>query len=264
LLPATPRPAPHQRNYCCADPQTAFDELFKSVTNPGAVDSDNSMLKFLQIEEAFKSAVLKGREKLKLIHHVKSIESIRERNQKVEKMSGAIAKHLPEIDSIHADGGANASTPEKQAAFTEILVAALITGLTNVVTYTIDELSTPIRGLPGNEGDQISIHELGHNGGYSGVPAEKIREKLRIGHIDQVARIVESLKAEPEGSGTMFDNTMILYFPENVEGHHSWGTEAPFVIIAGDNCELERVVTSVCRTTQRKTTRHLATGTPPC
>lgn len=32
---------------------------------------------------------------------------------------------------------------------------------------------------------------------------------------------------------------MILYFPENGEGHHSWGTEAPFVIMAGDNCKLD-------------------------
>jgi hypothetical protein len=107
------------------------------------------------------------------------------------------------------------------------------------VTYTIDELSTPIKGLPGNEGDHISIHEVGHNGSYSGVPAEEIREKIRIGHIKQIATIVEKLKSVPEGKGTMFDNTMILYFPENGEGHHSWGTEAPFVIVAGDNCQLD-------------------------
>ena len=122
---------------------------------------------------------------------------------------------------------------------TEILIAALTTGLANVVTYTIDELSTPIKGLPGNEGDHISIHEPGHNGGYSGISAEKIREKNRIGHMEQVTKIVEGLKAVPEGKGTMFDNSMILYFPENGEGHHSWGTEAPFVILAGDNCRLD-------------------------
>ncbi len=52
-----------------------------------------------------------------------------------------------------------------QPAMTEILIAALTTGLANVVTYTIDELSTPIKGLPGNERDHIFIHELGHNGG---------------------------------------------------------------------------------------------------
>lgn len=232
-------PAPHQRNYCYADPQTAYNELFKSVVDPGGVDSENQMLEFLQQDEAFKAQALKGYEKLKLSGHIDSLEAIRARNKRVESMSASIAKHLPTIAKIHEEGGRNASTPEKQEAMTEILIAALITGLTNVVTYTIDELSTPIRGLPGNEGDRISIHELGHNGGYSGVPADKIREKLRIGHIQQVATIIDRLKQIPEGPGNMFDNTIIMYFPENGEGHHSHGTEAPFIILAGDNCKLD-------------------------
>jgi len=187
-------PGPHQRNYCYADPQTAYNELFKSVTDTGAVDSENQMLKFLQEDEAFKSQILRGREKLKLSNHIKSIEAIRARNKQVEKMSASIAAHLPVIDKVHANGGADASTPEKQKAFTAILTAALITGLTNVVTYTIDELSTPIKGLPGNEGDHISIHELGHNGGYSGVSAASIREKIRTGHIQQIATIIKSTR----------------------------------------------------------------------
>lgn len=232
-------PGPHQRNYCYADPQTAYNELFKSVTDPGGVDSENRMLKFLQDDEAYKAQVLKGHEKLKLANHVNSIEAIRDRNRKVEAMSASIKKHLPTLDKVHADGGINASSPEKQQAMTDILIAALATGLTNVVTYTIDELSTPIRGLPGNEGDRISIHELGHNGGYSGISADAIREKIRIGHIEQVKTIVERLKAMPEGDGNMFDNTVVMYFPENGEGHHSKGTEAPFVIMAGDNCKLD-------------------------
>lgn len=229
---------PHQRNYCYADPQTACDELFKAVTNPGAVNSDNAMLTFLENEESFKAGILKGYEKLKLSNHITSIEGIQARNLKLSKMSGTIAKHIPKIDPIHADGGLNASTPEKQDAMTEVLIAALITGLTNVVTYTIDELSTPVRGLPGNEKDRISIHAIGHNESYSGVSADKIRENIRIGQIEQVARIVERLKAEPEGTGTMFDNTMIMYFPEGGETHHGHGTEAPFVVLAGDNCKL--------------------------
>lgn len=232
-------PGPHQRNYCYADPQTAYNELFKSVVDPGGVDSENQMLAFLQNDETYKAQVLRGYEKLKLSNHIDSLEAIRERNNRVEKMSVTIKEHLPKIDKIHADGGQNATTPEKQEAMTAILIAALVTGLTNVVTYTIDELSTPIKGLPGNETDHISIHQIGHNGAYSGVSADEIREKIRIGHIQQVATIIERLKQVPEGQGNMFDNTMILYFPENGEGHHSHGTEAPFVIVAGDNCKLD-------------------------
>lgn len=231
-------PGPHQRNYCYADPMTAYNELFKSVIDPGAVDSDNAMLAFLQNEENVKAQLLDGYEKLKISNHVTSIEQIQARNKKLENLAGTIKQHLPEIDEVHQNGGVNASTPEKQKAMTDILVAALATGLTNVVTYTIDELSTPIKGVPGNESDHISIHELGHNGGYSGVPADEIREKIRVGHIEQVKTIVDKLKAIPEGKGTMFDNTVIIYFPENAEGHHSHGTEAPQIILGGDNCAL--------------------------
>jgi len=231
-------PGPHQRNYCYADPQTAYNELFKTVIDPGAVDSDNAMLSFLQGEESFKAEVLHGYEKLKLSNHISSIEQIQARNKQLESLTGVIKQHLPEIAPVHAGGGLNATTTEKQQAMTDILVAALATGLTNVVTYTIDELSTPIKGIPGNESDHISIHELGHNGGYSGVPADKIREQIRIGHVQQVKTIVDKLRAIPEGQGNMFDNTVVMYFPENGEGHHSHGTEAPFIILAGDNCRL--------------------------
>ena len=229
---------PHQRNYCYADPQTAFNELFRAVINPSAMDSDSAMLHFLETEEAFKAGILQGYEKQKLSGHINSLEAIQARNLKLSKMAGSIAKHLPQLGKIHADGGPNASSPEKEKAMTDILIAALITGLTNVVTFTIDELSTPVRGLPGNENDRISIHAIGHNESYGGVPADKIRENIRIGHMQQVVRIVERLKAEPEGKGTMFDNTTIMYFPEGGETHHGWGYEAPFVILAGKNCSL--------------------------
>lgn len=229
---------PHQRNYCYADPQTAFNELFRAVTNPSAVDSDNAMLRFLENEESVKERILQGYEKQKLSSHIASIESIHERNQKLTKMAGTISKHVPQIGKVHANGGTTATYPEKQEAMTDILIAALVSGLTNVVTYTIDELSTPIRGLPGNENDKISIHALGHNESYGGVPADKTREQIRIGQIRQVVKIVERLKATPEGKGTMFDNTMIMYFPEGGETHHGWGYEAPFVIVAGDKCKL--------------------------
>jgi hypothetical protein len=121
---------------------------------------------------------------------------------------------------------------------TDILIAALVTGLTNVVTYTIDDLNTPIRGLPGNASDAISIHPLGHGGGYGGNSADKVRENIRIIQISQIVKIVERLKATPEGKGTLFDNTMIMYFPEGGETHHGWGFEAPFVILAGDKIKL--------------------------
>jgi hypothetical protein len=232
-------PAPQTRNYCYADPDTARSELFKSVLNPEAVNSDNDMLSFLQSREGLKTIGVKGREKQRQEKHIQSIEAIRERNEKLIKVSGSLAKHLPELAPVHANGGPNASTPEKQAAMTDVLIAALKADLTNVVTYTIDDLGTPITGLPVNETDRVGIHPLGHDEAFGGVPAWKTREQIRISHVNQINTIIEKLKQVPEGKGTMFDNTMILYFPENGETHHGVGSEAPFLIMAGSSCNLD-------------------------
>ena len=232
-------PAPQTRNYCYADPETARNELFKSVLNPEAVNSDNDMLAFLQSKEGLKISSIKGHEKRRQEAHIQSIDAIRNRNRKLIKMSGSLAKHLPDIAPIHANGGANASTPEKQAAMTDVLIAALKAGLTNVITYTIDDLKTPITGLPGNETDRVGIHPLGHDEAFGGVPAWKTREQIRISHMNQVDTIIRALKQVPEGSGTMFDHTMIFYFPENGETHHGVGKESPFLIMAGSNCALD-------------------------
>jgi hypothetical protein len=231
-------PAPQTRNYCYADPDTARRELFKSVLNPEAVNSDNDMLSFLQSKEGLKTSGVRGNERKRQEKHLQSIEAIRERNKKLIKVSGSLAKHLPELAPVHANGGPNASTPEKQAAMTDVLIAALKAGLTNVVTYTIDDLGTPITGLPGNETDRVGIHPLGHDEAFGGVPAWKTREQIRISHVNQINTIIEKLKQVPEGKGTMFDNTMIMYFPENGETHHGVGSEAPFLIMSGINCNL--------------------------
>ncbi|MFT5633602.1 MAG: hypothetical protein ACI9SQ_001323 [Rubritalea sp.] len=232
-------PSAQTRNYCYADPDTARSELFKSVLNPDAVNSDNDMLSFLQGKEGMKLSGIKGHEMRRQEAQIESINAIRNRNKKLIDLSGSLANHLPDLPPVHLNGGANASTPEKQAAMTDVLVSALKAGLTNVVTYTIDDLGTPVTGLPGNETDRIGIHPLVHDEAFGGVPAWKTREQIRISHINQIKTIVEKIKQSPEGNGTMFDNTMIMYFPENGETHHGIGLETPFLIMSGKDCNLD-------------------------
>ena len=228
-------PAAHQRNYCYADPQTAYDELFKSVTNTSAVNSENSMLDHLREQEGRRLSGLDGQERTKISNHVDSIQSIRQRNEKVASLTETISKNLPKIDPVHANGGPNASLIEKQSAFTDVMLAALISGLTNVVTYTIDDLGTPITTLPGNKG-RVDLHRLGHSKNF------ELRDIVKASHIAQVAKMVAKLKSVPERGGTMFDNTTIIYFPETGAGHHGPSTEAPMVIMTGKKSKLDIAV----------------------
>ena len=57
--------------------------------------------------------------------------------------------------------------------------------------------------------------------------------------MDQEKRIGDKLKSVPEGNGTMFDNTTIVYMPETGAGHHGPNTEAPMVIMSGKNTKLD-------------------------
>ncbi|MGI9243676.1 MAG: DUF1552 domain-containing protein, partial [Verrucomicrobiales bacterium] len=222
----------HQRNYCYADPQTAYDELFKSVTDQNAAGSENALLDHLKDQEGKKLKGLDGEERKKMSDHVESIQSIRERNEKVASLSDVISANLPELDPIHANGGPDVSLVEKQGAFTDVMLAALISGLTNIVTYTIDDLGTPITTLPGNRG-RVDLHRLGHSMDM------ELRDVVKASHMAQVAKIVTRLKSIPEGDGTMFDNTTIIYMPETGAGHHGPDTEAPMVVMSGKGSKLD-------------------------
>lgn len=228
-------PGAQQRNYCYADPMTAYNELFKSVTDQNAVESDNSLLDYLRDEESARLKNLDGEERLKIDNQVRALEATRERNQKVATLGDTIKKHLPELDPIHENGGLDATLLQKQGAFTDVIVAALASGLTNVVTYTIDDLGTDIATLPENEA-KTSIHAIGHAADDG---ALAMRAAMQAHHMKQIGTMVTRLKAIPEGKGTMFDNTTIIYLPETGAGHHSPDTEAPMVVMSGRNSKLD-------------------------
>jgi|TARA_B110000495_G_scaffold197638_1_gene208230 hypothetical protein len=229
-------PAAKQRNYCYADPMTAFQELFKSVSNTDEADSDKALLDYLYEKENRQLKGLGGDERLKISNQVDSLQSIRDRKSKVESLGNKIKEYLPEIDSIHADGGQDATLPQKQAAFTDIIVGALASGLTNVVTYTIDDLGTDITSLPENK-QKTSIHQIGHGGQIS--DAAEMRNAIKAHHMNQVSTLVNRLKSVSEGSGSMFDNTTVIYMPETGAGHHGPDTEAPMVVMSGKNSQLD-------------------------
>ena len=229
-------PAAKQRNYCYADPMTAHQELFKSVTNTSEAESDRALLDYLHDKERRQLKGLDGDERLKISDQVDSLQSIRDRSAKVESLGAKIKQHLPDIDPIHANGGANATLPQKQAAFTDVIIGALASGLTNVVTYTIDDLGTDITSLPENT-QKTSIHQIGHGGQISG--AAKMRDAIKTHHMKQVKTLVTRLKSIPEGKGTLLDNTTIIYMPETGAGHHGPDTEAPMILMTGKNSKLD-------------------------
>ena len=231
---------PQQPNYAYGSPRVALAELFKSVSTEKSArvqyQLDRKLLEFVAGNEGATARGLDGLEKSKITNYAESVESIRERNRKIDAMADRIRRHVPELDPKYLDAEVN--TFDRQRGHTEVLLGALISGLTNVAAFTVDELGHAYTGIPGIEGQKVNMHDVGHGKTIGGLAAEEIRARCRHQHMTLVDRIVSRLKSVPEASGTMFDNTMIFYFPDGGETHHSHGTEFPFIVMAGDNAKL--------------------------
>jgi hypothetical protein len=232
---------PQQPNYAFGSPKVAMQELFKSVSSDKndqvQYELERRLLEFAAKSEGGIAEELRGLEKSKVKNYADSIETIRERNRKMDAMSDIIRRHAPKLDEKYlAD---DLSTIDRQIGHAEIALSTLISGMTNVVTLTADELGTIYTGITDIEKESVNLHDVGHNKSVGSFAAPEVREKLRRHHMSLIDRIVTRLKGVPEEGGTMFDNTMLLYFPDNGETHHSHGTEWPFIVMAGKNAKLD-------------------------
>jgi hypothetical protein len=221
---------PQQPNYAFGSPKVAVQELFKSVS------TDKGVLAQSQLGRSGLAFAAK-REAEKVPSYASSLEAVRERDRKVDAMADAIRPHVPKLDARYlAD---EMTTVDRQRGHVEVLLAALVSGLTNVVAFTVDELGHEYTGLQGIENEKVNLHDVGHGKGYGKLTADEVRFAVRKQHMTLVDTIASRLKKAPEGDGTVFDNTVIFYFPDNGETHHSQGTEFPFVVLSGKNAKLD-------------------------
>ncbi len=228
-----------QPNFAFATPKTALENLFVLASdneqNLNNTIANNKLHNFINSNIMPDDPILTSRaEKAKLTNYVHSVEALIERNKKLEAISDKIKKYAPKLSgNLMRD---EYTTLEQHKGFVEVILASLYAGLTNSVTLTLDDLQTGVSGLLDDE--IINLHDVGHNKSVAGVEALEVRKRLRTHHMTVVNSLVEGLKRMPEGNGTMFDNTIIMYLPENGEKHHSIGTHVPFLILAGDKVKL--------------------------
>jgi len=232
---------PQQPNYAFGSPKVAMQELFKSVagdrSSQASYELQRKLLEFAATNQANLAKQLSGVEYPKVGNYADALQDIRDRNGRVEAMADVIRQHMPQLDQKFLND--EISTTDRQAGHAEVLLSSLISGMTNVVTFTLDELGTQYTGLPGIESEKVNQHDVGHGKAVAQFSAVEVREKIRHQHMNIVDSIVTRLKNTPEAGGTVFDNTMLFYFPDNGETHHSQGTEWPFIVIAGDNTRLD-------------------------
>ena len=109
-----------------------------------------------------------------------------------------------------------------------------MTGLTNVVTIRTCNIGAYYNGELGLT--STSVHGIGHGkDAAEGVSATQARQRIKTFHSELIAGMADKLAAQPEGDGTMLDNTVIIYLSDGGKAHHGDTSEVPRVLVGGKN-----------------------------
>ncbi len=243
-------------NYsCCAfdkgkpapvliDPTAAFTSLFGSVSS-GQAGSDFARRKRLleygleDVQRELQGFGGSSRALDKLETYEASLLEMIARNDQIEGMKDALtAVKPPEPGELDPDPYASSAPLERYGIQVDIAIAALLSGLTNVLVITMgagsyywsEQYTTLVDLYPG--GQMMGAHDLRH---ADTAQSYEVLHELTTRYVGGMARMARALEAVPEEGGTMLDNTLLLYMPDNGEKHHSNAEEWATLLIGGNN-----------------------------
>ncbi len=211
-------------------PDQAYAALFGSIADGAARQqfaARQNLLDFLKEDVKRAEADLVGPEREQFQAYLETFETLRNRQSRLNEIAHTLRAKGPVVTDKYKSP---VETDRLDAQF-DLGAAALICGLTNVLTLSsaagIQDFDITFKGL----GLNIDKHSIGHGKGYQGKTWADLYNLIRRYHFDLIAGLMRKLNRIKEGDGTMLDRTVIVYLSDGAEGHHSRCWEWPMVVI---------------------------------
>ncbi len=212
-------------------PDIAFARLFGSVAEGQARSSfaaRRNLLDYMRGDVRRVQNRLGSVDREKLDQVAGAYESLHTTTERLVEVRDRLKTAAPVPD----DKFSSAVETDRLDAHFELAAAAMIGGLTNVVTIAsgvgFPYFSIQFRGL----GIDMQKHSIGHALNLKDDRTGwELSEKIRAFHFQLIARFMQKLQTIPEGDGTMLDNTVVVYLSDGAETHHSRCFEWPFVVL---------------------------------
>ena len=185
-------------------------------------EASSGMLKKLQRISNNKANSLPASEKRRYQTLTSGITEMNALRDFLLERSDHLAKFAPKVTSSYTN-------PEFETDWHDSLldlgISALKSGITNVLTVGSG------RGEIFGSWYGLGVQKQGHNLGHMKQLGNPIWDKIRSYNTRMLIKIMEELESVPEGSGTMMDNTLIVYTSNNADKQHTKGTTWPVVLI---------------------------------
>lgn len=156
--------------------------------------------------------------------YVQGFQEVNGLRDRLDTVSDHLRKFAPAVDERY-------TKPEFETDWHDVLLDLGISALTSGITNTLTIGSG--RGEIFGAWKGLGITEQGHNLGHMDQPDNPIWIKIRQYNSRMLVRLMEALESVPEGSGTMMDNTLIVYTSNNADKQHTNGANWP-VMLLGD------------------------------
>src|SRR5690606_11047855 len=164
---------------------------------------------------------------VKLENHLLAVEEIRARLDQPTMQFGGLCQPLNQHPVVDPDLVAN--MPIIGRLQMDLLAMAFACDLTRVAslmwTYSA---ATPVYSFLDPEIIE-GHHSIAHKGDEDQVKVKQ-NTKINVWFAEQLAYLISALKAIPEGEGTVFDNTVILWTNEQAKGNNHDRMDMPYVL----------------------------------
>ncbi|WDQ15478.1 DUF1552 domain-containing protein [Rhodopirellula sp. P2] len=185
-------------------------------------EARSSVLSQIELLAASKGQSLPPSDQQRYGQFVQGFQEVNGLRDRLDTVSDHLRKFAPEVDERY-------SNPEFETDWHDRLldlgISALSSGITNTLTIGSG------RGEIFGAWKGLGIEQQGHNLGHMDQPDNPIWIKIRQYNSRMLVRIMEKLDSVPEGSGTMMDNTLIVYTSNNADKQHTNGANWPVMLL---------------------------------
>jgi hypothetical protein len=214
-------------------PSRLFDRLF-GQREEGWINRKRSILDTIGEDAAALKKRLPPDDQTRVNEHLAGIRDLER----------AIAGLPPEYHRVEAPDfdGDMKDWPRIAKLQSDLLVQALATRQTRVASYMLTKCQSitrfPWLGYTSARHHDYT-HAEGKTAGADGVEGQRVMRDICKWHVEEFAYLIAKLESVPEGDGTLFDHTSLVYVHEHAEAnpHKNSGLA---MIVAGGNSRIAK------------------------
>jgi len=208
-----------------SNPNQLFQMLYGGIST-GKIrrqhEARSNVLTQIEKLAATKGRALPSNDQKRYGQFVQGFRDVNGLRDRLDTVADHLRKFAPAVDERY-------SKPKFDTDWHDVLLDLGISALTSGITNTLTIGSG--RGEIFGAWKGLGIEQQGHNLGHIKQAGNPIWIKIRQYNSRMLVKIMETLDSVPEGSGTMMDNTLIVYTSNNADKQHTNGANWPVMLL---------------------------------